>query len=62
MSAAAKGAIRPNNSRRIDSAEDICVVLQPNSFSSGRMKTPGAPTEAELISAVRNVTATMTQP
>ena len=60
--AAANGAIRPNSSSRIDSAEEICVVLQPNSFSSGRMNTPGAPTEAELISEVRNVTATITQP
>ena len=60
--AAANGAIKPNSSSRIDNAEEICVVLQPNSFSSGRMNTPGAPTEAELISEVRNVTATITQP
>ncbi len=62
ISAAANGAIRPNSKRRIDSADEIWVVDQPNSFSSGRMKTPGAPTEAELISDVKNVTATMTQP
>jgi hypothetical protein len=37
-------------------------VDQPNSFSSGKMNTPGAPTEAELISEVKNVTATTIQP
>ena len=30
--------------KRIDSAEEISAVLQPNSFCSGTMKTPGAPT------------------
>ena len=31
--------------------------LQPNSFCSGTMKTPGAPTAPAVISAVRKVTA-----
>ncbi len=30
--------------KRIDSAEEISAVVQPNSFCSGTMKTPGAPT------------------
>jgi hypothetical protein len=39
--------------KRIDSAEEIYAVVQPNSFCSGTMKTPGAPTVPALISAVR---------
>jgi len=47
---------------RIDSAEEISAVVQPNSFCSGTMNTPGAPTAPALISAVRKVTPTITQP
>jgi len=61
-SAAAKGAISPNSSRRTDSAEEISAVLHPNSCCSGRMKTPGAPTAPATTSAVRKVTATIAQP
>ena len=48
--------------KRIDSAEEISAVVQPNSFCSGTMNTPGAPTVPAVISAVKKVTATMTQP
>jgi hypothetical protein len=48
--------------KRIDSAEDISAGLQPNSFCSGTMKTPGAPTVPAEISAVKKVTATIAQP
>ena len=61
-SAAANGAIRPNRMKRIDSAEEISAVLQPNSFCSGTMNTPGAPTVPAEISAVRKVTPTIAQP
>ena len=47
---------------RIDSAEEISAVVQPNSCCSGTMKTPGAPTVPALISAVKKVTPTITQP
>ena len=47
---------------RIDIAEEISAVLQPNSFCSGTMKTPGAPTAAALTSAVTKVTAIIAQP
>ena len=60
--AAAKGAINPNRMKRIDSAEDISAVVQPNSFFSGTIKTPGAPTVPAVIKAVRKVTATTAQP
>ena len=62
MSAAAKGAIRPNRMKRIDSAEEISAVVQPNSCCSGTMKTPGAPTVPAVIKVVKNVTPTITQP
>ncbi|MEH2589159.1 hypothetical protein V1273_002998 [Bradyrhizobium sp. AZCC 1721] len=62
MSAAAKGAISPNRMKRIDSAEEISAVVQPNSFCNGTMKTPGAPTVPAEIRPVRKVTATITQP
>ena len=61
-SAAANGAISPNRMKRIDNAEEISAVVQPNSFCSGTMNTPGAPTAPALISAVRKVTPTITQP
>ena len=48
--------------KRIDSAEEISAVVQPNSFCSGTMKTPGAPTVPAAISAVMKVTPTITQP
>ncbi len=48
--------------KRIDSAEEISALLQPNSFCSGTMNTPGAPTVPAEISAARKVTPTITQP
>lgn len=48
--------------KRIDSAEEISAVDQPNSFCNGTMKTPGAPTVPAEISAAKNVTPTITQP
>jgi hypothetical protein len=48
--------------KRIDSADEICAVVQPNSFCRGMMNTPGAPTVPALISAARKVTPTITQP
>ena len=62
MSAAANGAIKPNKMKRIDSAEDISAVDQPNSRCRGTMKTPGAPTVPAVIKAVKKVTPTITQP
>ena len=61
-SAAANGAISPNSIRRIETAVEISAVVQPNSFCSGRMNTPGAAPAPALTSAVRKVTATITQP
>jgi hypothetical protein len=43
-------------------AEEISAVLQPNSFCSGTMNTPGAPTAAALTSAVTKVTAIIAHP
>ena len=60
-SAAANGAINPNRMKRIDSAEEISAVVQPNSCCSGTMNTPGAPTVPAETSAVKKVTATITQ-
>ena len=48
--------------KRIDNAEEISAVVQPNSFCRGTMKTPGAPTVPAEIKAVRKVTPTITQP
>ena len=48
--------------KRTASAEEISAVVQPNSFCSGTMNTPGAPTVPAVISAVRKVTPTITQP
>jgi hypothetical protein len=60
--AAANGAISPNRMKRIDSAEEISAADQPNSFCNGTMNTPGAPTVPAVITAVRKVTPTVTQP
>src|SRR5437763_1386307 len=60
--AAANGAISPNSASRINSAAEMAAVVQPNSFCSGRMKTPGAPAAPAETSAVTKVTATTTQP
>ena len=62
ISAAAKGAISPNRMKRMESAEEISAVLQPNSFCRGTMNTPGAPTAPAETIAVRKVTPTITQP
>ena len=60
--AAANGAISPNSISRIEIAVEISAVVQPNSFCSGRMNTPGAAPAPALTRAIRNVTPTMTQP
>jgi hypothetical protein len=62
MKAAAKGAISPNSSSRTASADEISEVAQPNSFCSGRISTPGAPTAPAVTSMVRKVTAATAQP
>ena len=41
MKAAENGAIRPKRRMRRASAEEMSAALQPNSFSSGTMMTPG---------------------
>jgi putative intracellular protease/amidase len=41
ISAAAKGAVSPNNSRFADTAKEMVPRLQPNSSSSGLISTPG---------------------
>ena len=48
--------------RRTASAAEISDVVQPNSFSSGTMSTPGAPIAAAVTSIVKNVAPTTTQP
>ena len=46
----------------IASAEEISDGFQPNSFSSGTINTPGAPTAPAVTSMVRNVATTTAQP
>ena len=62
MNPAAKGPIRPNNTRRIAMAVEICCAVQPNSFSSGTIMTPGAPIAPAVTSMVRKVTPATTHP
>ena len=62
MKAAANGPNNPNSMRRSASADEICSVSQPNSFSSGTISTPGVLIAAAVTMVVRKVTATMTQP
>lgn len=62
IKAAAKGPIKPNSAKRMARAADTSSRRQPNSFSSGLMKTPGAPTAPAVTSMTRNVTPTTTQP
>ena len=62
MKAAANGPMRPNRANRIASAEEISDGFQPNSFSSGTINTPGAPTAPAVTSMVRNVATTTAQP
>jgi hypothetical protein len=59
---AANGAISPNSTNRSAIAEEISAVSQPNSFSSGTIRMPGAPSAPAVTSMVRNVTPTTTQP
>jgi len=60
MRTAANGPINPNKTNLTASAEDICPVLQPNSRRSGCKNAPGRPSAAEVVSMVRNATATTT--
>ena len=62
MKPAANGPISPKSSRRIAMATEICSVDQPNSFSSGTIRTPGAPMAPAVTNIVRKVTAATTQP
>ena len=62
MKAAANGPNNPNSMMRIASAEEICALSQPNSFSSGTISTPGMPMAAAVTSRVRKVTPTTTHP
>ena len=41
---------------------EICAAVQPNSFCSGGISTPGAPMAHAVVSMVRKVTANITQP
>ena len=62
ISAAENGPIKPNSTRRTAKAVDMSEFRQPNSASSGRSMTPGAPSAPAVASMVRNVTAATTQP
>ena len=62
ISAAANGAMMPNRKKRTASAAEISEVDQPNSFCSGMMKMPGAPTAPAMISPERKVAPATTQP
>ena len=62
MKAAAKGPKRPKNTRRIASAEEISAVVQPNSCSSGPIKTPAEPMAPAVASMIRKVVPATTQP
>ena len=62
MRAAANGPISPNRASRTASATEISSVLQPNSFSSGWMMTPGAPMAPAVASMTRNVAPATNQP
>ncbi len=56
------GAISPNKASRTASATEIWAVLQPNSFSSGWMMTPGAPIAPAVANMTRKVDPATTQP
>ena len=60
--AAANGAIRPKSARRMAKAEEMSAALQPNSCSSGPIRTPGAPIAPAFASMTRNVEPATTQP
>ena len=62
MKAAANGPNNPNSMSRMASAEEICASFQPNSCSSGTIKTPGALIAAAVTTVVNNVAPTTTQP
>ena len=62
IKAAANGPNKPNSSRRMANAVEICALAQPNSCSNGTISTPGAPIAPAVTSMVRKVTATTTQP
>jgi hypothetical protein len=55
MKAAENGAISPKSAMRRASAEEMSAALQPNSFSSGSMMTPGAPIAPAVASMTRKV-------
>ena len=62
MKAAANGAISPNSISRTASANEMSAALQPNSFCSGPMKTPGAPMAPAVASMTTKVAPATTQP
>ncbi len=62
MKAAENGAISPKRAMRKASAEEMSAALQPNSCSSGRMMTPGAPIAPAVASMTRKVAPATTQP
>ena len=62
ISAAVKGAIRPNRTIRSASATDICSVLQPNSLVSGTISAPEMPMQPAVVSARKKMMATVAQP
>ncbi|MGN6208990.1 hypothetical protein [Asticcacaulis sp.] len=52
----------PNRISRKARAPEISAVFQPNSFSSGGISTPGAPSAQAVVSMTRKVTPAITQP
>ena len=60
--AAANGAPSPNMIRLIDTAEETVAALQPNSCSSGTMRTPAVERNPALITSTRRVTPAMAHP
>ena len=62
MKAAENGAISPKSAIRRARPEEMSAALQPNSFSSGSMMTPGAPIAPAVASITRKVAPATTQP
>ncbi|MNY74445.1 hypothetical protein D3C86_2134850 [compost metagenome] len=62
MKAAANGPSKPKSTRRMASANEISAFDQPNSVSSGLIRTPADPIAPAVASMTRNVTAATAQP
>ena len=61
-SAAANGAPRPNMIRLIETADDTVAALQPNSCSSGTIRTPAVDRKPALITSTSSVTPAIAHP